>query len=60
MRPTPLIMMMAVLVEQHSETNAGVMITFVTTLAQPLYGAISVKADGRVSRGIAVNMGSAR
>jgi hypothetical protein len=25
-----------------------------------LYGAISVKADGRVSRGIAVNMGSAR
>jgi hypothetical protein len=36
MRQTPLIVMSAILVEQHSETNAGTMITSVTKLVQPL------------------------
>src|SRR5262249_58980150 len=36
MRSTPLIMTGAVLIEHHSETNAGALITAFTKLVQPL------------------------
>jgi hypothetical protein len=36
MRFTPLIMTTAILVEQHSETNAGTLITSLTESVQPL------------------------
>jgi hypothetical protein len=36
MRSTPLIMTSAILVEHHSETNAGTFITVVTKPVQPL------------------------
>jgi hypothetical protein len=36
MRSTPLIMMSAILVEHHSETNAGTFITVVTKPVQTL------------------------
>jgi hypothetical protein len=35
-RSTPLIMTSAILIEHHSETNAGALITAFTKLVQPL------------------------